>query len=40
MKILIPLTQENIVIAGVKKEPLPHLVDQVVEMIKEKNDNV
>jgi len=40
MKILIPLTQENIVIAGVRKQPLPHLVDQVIGMIKEMNDNV
>ena len=40
MKILIPLTQENTVIAGVRKQPLPHLVGQVVEMIKEMNDNV
>jgi len=40
IKILLPLTQENIVIAGLKKEPLPHLVDQVVGMIKEMNDNV
>ena len=40
MKILIPLTQENTVIAGVRKQPLPHLVDQVVGMIKEMNDNV
>ena len=40
MRILIPLTQENTVIAGVRKQPLPHLVDQVVGMIKEMNDNV
>ena len=40
MKILIPLTQENIVIAGVRKQPLPHLVDQVIGMIKEMNGNV
>jgi hypothetical protein len=34
-KILIPLTQEQVSIAGVSGEPLPHLVGQVVEMIKE-----
>lgn len=34
-KILIPLTQERIRVAGVSGEPLPHLVGQVVEMIKE-----
>ncbi|MCD4718058.1 MAG: DUF3842 family protein [Desulfobacterales bacterium] len=34
-KILIPLTQEKVRIAGVSGEPLPHLVGQVVEMIKE-----
>jgi Domain of unknown function (DUF3842) len=34
-KILIPLTQERVSIAGVSGEPLPHLVGQVVEMIKE-----
>ncbi len=40
MKILITLTQEDIVIAGVRKQPLPHLVDQVIGMIQEMNDNV
>jgi hypothetical protein len=34
-KILRPLTQEQVSIAGVSGEPLPHLVGQVVEMIKE-----
>ena len=34
-RILIPLTQEQVSIAGVSGEPLPHLVAQVVEMIKE-----
>ena len=34
-RILIPLTQEQVSIAGVSGEPLPHLVGQVVEMIKE-----
>jgi hypothetical protein len=39
-KILIPLTQENIEIVGVSGEPLPHLVDQVVEIIKEMESHV
>lgn len=34
-KILIPLTQESVEIVGVAGEPLPHLVDQAVKMIKE-----
>lgn len=33
-KILIPLTQENVQIVGVSGEPLPHLVDQVVEILR------
>ena len=39
-KILIPLTQENVRIVGVSGEPLPHLVNQVVNIIKEMNENV
>lgn len=34
-KILIPLTQESVDIVGVRNEPLPHLVDQAIKMIKE-----
>ncbi|MBN1277515.1 MAG: DUF3842 family protein [Deltaproteobacteria bacterium] len=33
-KIIIPLTQENLRLVGVSAEPLPHLVDQVIEIIK------
>ncbi len=33
--ILLPLNQEEIEIAGVNKEPLPHLIEYVVERIKE-----
>ena len=33
-KILIPLTQERVKLVGVTGEPLPHLVDQVVQIIK------
>jgi hypothetical protein len=39
-KILIPLTQENIRILGVSKDPLPHLVVQLVDMIKEMGEDV
>jgi hypothetical protein len=34
LKILIPLTQERIKIVGVSSEPLPHLIDQIPEIIK------
>lgn len=40
IKILIPLTQENTAIVGVKGEPLPHLVDEVVEFVREMERNV
>jgi len=33
LKILIPLTQEKIKIVGVSSEPLPHLIDQVLQII-------
>ena len=39
-KILIPLTQERLKIMGTSGEPLPHLVRQVVETIKEMKENV
>ena len=39
-RILIPLTREQVSIVGVSGEPLPHLVGQVVEMIKEIYQNV
>ena len=35
IKILIPLTQEKVRLVGVSGEPLPHLVNQVIEMVKE-----
>ena len=34
-KILIPLTQENVKVVGSSREPLPHLVDQAVDVIRE-----
>jgi hypothetical protein len=39
-KLLVPLTQENISIAGISNEPLPHLVEQVVDMMKEMMSHV
>jgi len=39
-KILIPLTQERVNIVGVSEEPLPHLVDRVVMLIREMMGNV
>ncbi|OPX34708.1 MAG: hypothetical protein B1H11_10330 [Desulfobacteraceae bacterium 4484_190.1] len=39
-KFLIPLTQEEVCIVGITKEPLPHLVDQVISLIKEEFSNV
>ena len=30
-KILIPLTQENIILVGVLSEPLPHLIKSIIE---------
>ena len=35
LKILLPLFQERVEIVGVQKEPLPHLVQDVVNKIKE-----
>jgi hypothetical protein len=35
IKILIPLTQEKIRLVGVSGDPLPHLVNQVVDIVKE-----
>ncbi|MBW2106051.1 MAG: DUF3842 family protein [Deltaproteobacteria bacterium] len=40
LKILIPLTQERAKIVGVSGEPLPHLIDKVIEIIKEGKINV
>ena len=34
LKVLIPLTQERVEIMGLSGEPLPHLIDQVIEVIK------
>ncbi len=34
-KILLPFTQENIEVIGVVNEPLPHMIDKLVEKIEE-----
>lgn len=34
-KILIPLTQENVSVVGVYGEPLPHMVEHAVMLVKE-----
>lgn len=39
-KVLIPLTQERVIVVGITSEPLPHLVAQVVKVIKEIGKNV
>lgn len=36
LKILIPLTQERVEIVGIAGEPLPHLIDQAIEIIKKR----
>jgi hypothetical protein len=40
IKILIPLTQEKVRIVGVSGDPLPHLVVQVVDIIREMSKDV
>lgn len=35
-KVLIPLTQEKVIIVGVTGEPLPHLVEQVGKIVEER----
>lgn len=39
-KFLLPLSQEDVKIVGVSKEPLPHLVQEAVEKIKEGMNDV
>jgi len=39
-KVLIPLTQEKVIVVGITGEPLPHLVDQAVRIIREIDKNV
>ncbi|MBW1645017.1 MAG: DUF3842 family protein [Deltaproteobacteria bacterium] len=40
-KLLLPISQENIGIVGVDREPLPHLIDQLIlQLRQELNENV
>lgn len=39
-KILLPLTQENVILVGASEEPLPHLVERAIRKIKEICENV
>jgi len=34
-KVLIPLTQEKVALVGIAADPLPHLVEEAVKMVKE-----
>ncbi len=34
-KILLPISQEEVEVIGVVREPLPHLVDKLIERVKE-----
>jgi len=40
LKVLIPLTQERVEIMGLSVEPLPHLIDQAIEIIKRGEQDV
>jgi hypothetical protein len=40
LKVLIPLTRENVEIVGVSGEPLPHLIDLAIEIIQGGKANV
>ncbi len=35
LKFFLPISQENVEIIGIRKEPLPHLVEEAVEKLKE-----
>lgn len=39
-RILLPLTQEDSYLVGLTKEPLPHLVDEAINMFKELSSHV
>jgi hypothetical protein len=34
-KILLPLNQEGIDLAGVEKEPLPHMVEKILDIVRQ-----
>jgi hypothetical protein len=35
-KILLPLNQEGIDVIGVEKEPLPHMIEKIIEIVMQK----
>ncbi|MCE5312073.1 MAG: DUF3842 family protein, partial [Nitrospiraceae bacterium] len=37
-KFLVPLNQEGVEITGLQKEPLPHLIENLIKQIKEASD--
>lgn len=39
-KLLLPLNQEQVDIVGITKEPLPHLIEELIQLIKETVKNV
>jgi hypothetical protein len=39
-KLLLPLNQEQVDIVGITKEPLPHLIEELIQRIKETVKNV
>ena len=39
-KILIPLTQEKVTLVGITADPLPHLVEEAVRLVKEMVEHV
>ena len=40
IKLLLPLNQEQVEIVGITKEPLPHLIEELIKRIKENVKNV
>jgi hypothetical protein len=40
LKLLLPLSQENVEIMGFVSEPLPHLVDKIIRRLKEIQQHV
>jgi hypothetical protein len=39
-KILIPLNRCNVIVAGIENKPLPHYIDDVVEIVKAQKEPV
>lgn len=38
LKILIPMTQERVQVVGVSTQPLPHLIDEMIKMLRKEKD--